>query len=115
MTSRGLTHAIRAGAFLAGLVLALPGPAAATGFIHAQQHVPFTHAFQHPGFGHFGHHQPHVFRDHRGFHRRDHPHFHHHHHGFRHHQGGFHHNNFRHGGFRPHDFHHGSRTFFFWR
>lgn len=109
MTSRGLTHAIRAGAFLAGLVLALPGPAAATGFIHAQQHVPFTHAFQqHHGFGQFGHHQPHVFRDHRGFLRRDHPQFHHH-------QGGFQHNNFRHGGFRPHGFHHGSRTFFFWR
>lgn len=109
MTSRGLRHAIRAGAFLAGLVLVLPGPAAATGFIHAQQHVPFTHAFQqHHGFGQFGHHQPHVFRDHRGFLRRDHPQFHHH-------QGGFQHHKFHHGGFRPHGFHHGSRTFFFWR
>jgi len=108
MTSRGLKHAIRAGAFLAGLVLALPGPAAANGFIHAQQHVPFTHAFQQHQFGQFGNHQPHVFRDHRGFLRRDHP-------QFQHHQGGFQHNNFRHGGFRPHGFHGGSRTIFIWR
>ena len=104
MTSRGLRHIIIwIGAFLIGLLLAAPGPAAATGFIHAQQHVPFTHAFQHQEFGHFGcTHQPCVFRDHRGFLRRDHPQF--QHHQFQH---GFHH-----GGFQPHGFHGGSRTIF---
>ena len=108
MKSRGLRHAIGIGAFLIGLVLALPGPAAATGFIHAQQHGSFTHGFQQHRFGTFGfHHDPHVFRDHRGFLRRDHPQFHHGH--------GFHQNKFNHGGFHHPGFHGGSRTIFIWR
>jgi len=111
MKSRGLRHAIGIGAFLIGLVLALPGPAAATGFSHPQRHAPSSHGFQQHQFRHFGYHQPYFFRDHRGFLHRDHPQF-HHGHGFRHH--GFHHHKFHHGGFH-HGFHGGSRTIFIWR
>ena len=103
MKSRGLRDAIGIGAFLIGLVLALPGPTAATGFIHAQQHVPFTHGFQQHRFGYFGyHHSPYFLRDHRGF-------LHRHHHfdyGSRFYHPGF---------FYPQGFQGGSRTIFIWR
>jgi len=113
MKSRGLKQAIWAGAFLTGLALALPGPAAATGFIHARRAVPFTHGFQQHRFGHFGHHhQPRFFRDHRGFLHRHDPTF-HHGQGFHHH--GFHHHGFHHGGFHHPGFYGGSRTIFIWR
>jgi len=102
MKSCGLRHAIGIGAFLIGLVLALPGPAAATGFIHAHRHGSSTHGFQQHRFGYFGHHQPYFFRDHRGFLHR------HHHfdHGSRSYHPGF---------FYPQGFYGGSRTIFIWR
>jgi len=102
MKSCGLRHAIGIGAFLIGLVLALPGPAAATGFIHAHRHGSSTHGFQQHRFGYFGHHQPYFFRDHRGF-------LHRHHHfdyGSRFYHPGF---------FHPQGFYGGSRTIFIWR
>jgi len=102
MKSRGLRHAIGIGAFLIGLVLVLPGPAAATGFTHAHRHGSSTHGFQQHRFGYFGHHQPYFFRDHRGFLHR------HHHfdHGSRFYHPGF---------FYPQGFYGGSRTIFIWR
>jgi len=102
MKSRGLRHAIGIGAFLIGLVLALPGPAAATGFSYPQRHAPSSHGFQQHQFRHFGYHQPYFFRDHRGFLHR------HHHfdHGSRFYHPGF---------FHPQGFYGGSRTIFIWR
>ena len=108
MKSRGLRHAIGIGAFLIGLVLALPGPAAATGFSHSQRHAPSSHGFQQHQFRHFGYHQPYFFRDHRGFLHRYNPNFWQYHHGF-------HQNKFHHGGFHPYGFYGGSRTIFIWR
>ena len=108
MKSRGLRNAIGIGAFLIGLVLALPGPAAATGFSYPQRHAPSSHGFQQHQFRHFGYHQPYFFRDHRGFLHRYNPNFSHYHHGF-------HQNKFHHGGFHPYGFYGGSRTIFIWR
>lgn len=105
MKRRGFLHGMWTGVFLIGLLLALPGPAAASGFIHAQQHVPFTHAFQQHRFGQFGNqHHPGFFQQrHHGFRHDDHRRF---DHGRRFHHPGF---------FQHHGFHGGSRTIFIWR
>jgi hypothetical protein len=102
MKSRGLRHTIGIGAFLIGLVLALPGPAAATGFIYSRPYTPFTHGFQQHQFRHFGYYRPYFFRGHRGFlHRQYHFDY-----GSR----------FYHPGFSyPQGFYGGSRTIFIWR
>ena len=111
MKSRGIKYALWTGAFLIGLLLALPGPAGASGFTHAQQHGTFRHAFQQHRFGHSGgHQQPHFFRDDRGFRR-------HHQHGFNHGHRHFDHGRrFQHpGSFNSHPGFHGGRVIFWWK
>ncbi|MDZ4340647.1 MAG: hypothetical protein U1B94_10605 [candidate division NC10 bacterium] len=111
MKSRGITQVVWTGAFLIGLLLALPGPAGASGFTHAQQHGTFRHAFQQHRFGNSGQrHNPRFFRDDRGFRRRHDPHFRRDNHGFRHDH------RFRHPGFfHSHPGIHGGRVIFWWK
>jgi hypothetical protein len=102
MKNRGFRHAIGIGVFLMGLVLALPGPAAATGFVHGYRHGYSTYGVPQHRLGYFGYHQPYFFRDHRGSLRR-HPRF---HYGSRFYHPGL---------FHPQGFYGCSRTIFIWR